>query len=101
MTHQGDMFSKMKYNKSLRDVNRSLFNKYLNPLLTYKKSLLKIDHIDLTVKEHEEIKREIQKQERIRKRNAFIITSLSLILLMILIIGIIIKIENTYFHFRF
>ena len=101
MGHQGDMLSKMKYNKSLRDVNRSHYQDYMNPLLTYKKSLLKIKDVNLTAEEHEEIKKRIQKQEKYRKKIAITVTFVSVLILLFLIIWGMNELNSINFRFRF
>lgn len=101
MGHQGDMFSKMKLNKSLIDINRSHFNDYLKHMLTYKKSKLKINHIDLTAEEHEEIKNRIQKQEIHRRKISIAVTLVSVLILLILIIWGMNELNSINVRFRF
>ncbi len=99
MAHHGDMFSKMKYNKSLRDANREVYNYFKKPFLIYKKSDLKINHSDLSAEEHEKIRSEIQIQSKKRSRIAWIVTSISVIALFIAILYLIDLMKDIDFRF--
>ena len=101
MGFEGDMLSKMKLNKSLRDINRSHYNDYMKPFLTYKKSVLKINHVDLSAEELEEIKTRIQKQEKYRKKIAIIVSIVSVLILLVLIIWGMKELNSINIRFRF
>lgn len=101
MGFEGDMLSKMKLNKSLRDINRSHFNDYMKPFFTYKKSKLKNKHVQLSAEEHEEIKIRIQKQEKHRKKIAITVSLVSVIILLFLIIWGMNELNSINVRFRF
>jgi hypothetical protein len=101
MGFQGDMLSKMKLNKSLLDVNRSHFYDYMKPFLTYKKSKLKINHVDLSAEEIEEIKIRIKKQEKHQRKIASVVSIVSMLILLVLIIWGIKELNSINVRFRF
>ncbi len=67
-----DMLFKMRYNKSLRDNNRDNYNSYMDAVVTYKKTRLKIESKNISKEELEKIK--TQARDEVRKRNQIAIT---------------------------
>lgn len=98
---EGDMLNKMKYNKSLRDVNKTHFKTFQIPFITYRKSLLKLKNKKISTEELLEIRNNIQTQEKYRKRIAVLVTILSLVILGVLIVLGIIELNTYEFRFRF
>ena len=67
-----DMLFKMKYNKSLRDNNRDNYNRYMDAVVTYKKTRLKIESKNISKEDLEKIKIEVRNE--VKKRTQIAVT---------------------------